>query len=115
MASITSFYKYETELKFYEGFIYGVEVTTKENGNVYCKFSIPLKKEKEEEAKWLNCLIFDDALCVKFTNQCKRGSKVLVGGYFRLTEAADGNEYVNFVVKTYTYLKDAKPKAEAMG
>ena len=54
------------------------------------------------------------ALCDKFTKECRKGSRVLVGGVFTTSTAADGTEYINFNVKTYEFYGQAR-KREAMG
>lgn len=115
MASITSYYKFEQELKFFEGWVAGFEVTTRDNGSYFCKFSIPLKAEPDDEPLWLSCRIFDMALCDRFTEQCRKGSKVLVGGVFTTSTSAEGTEYINFTVKTFEFYGQAKQKTEAVG
>lgn len=114
MASITSYFKFEQELKFFEGWVSGVTVVTKDNGSYFCKFSIPLTQNKDDEPLWLNCNIYDMALCDRFTKECRKGSRVLVGGVFTTSTAADGTEYINFNVKTYEFYGQAR-KREAVG
>lgn len=115
MASITSYYKFEQKIKFFEGWVSGVTVVTKDNGSYFCKFSIPLRQEDSDEALWLNCAIYDKDLCDRFQNECRKGSRVFLGGVFTTSTAADGTEYVNFNVKTYEFLAQARPKQEAYG
>ena len=110
--SITHFLKFEQELKYFEGFLSTVECIIKDNGDLYCKTSIPLKQDKDDEALWLNIKIFDQALARDFVDNCRKGAFVGVFGVLKETKDYDGNTYINFYVKSYTLLREPVKKAE---
>lgn len=99
------------KLRCFEGYVSGVEVVSRDDGTLYCKFSIPLKKKKEDEPVWLNCYIYGSALCDDFTKDCSKGARVWLIGMLKKTEK-EGNEYLNFIVKNYRLLEYPKPKSE---
>lgn len=112
MANITNYYKFEKKLRYFEGWITGVETTRKDDGSFFSKFSIPLKLKKEDEPLWLNCKIFGAALCKRFSSDCNKGSRIGIWGEFNETKSTDGKEYINFVVKDYVLFERALKKAE---
>lgn len=102
---------HEQKLRTFEGFISAIDTVIKDDGTVYSKFSIPLKREKDDEPDWLNCYIYGTALVDDFTSVCKKGSRVVVQGILRQTEK-EGQKYVNFFVKNYKLIDHPKPKNE---
>ena len=38
---------FSQKTRCFEGYISGIEVTSRDDGSLYCKFSIPLKKKKD--------------------------------------------------------------------
>ena len=102
---------FSQKTRCFEGYISGIEVTSRDDGSLYCKFSIPLKKKKEDEPVWLNCYIYGSALCDDFTAKCAKGARVWVTGMFRKSEK-EGVEYLNFIVKDYKLLEYPKQKNE---
>lgn len=105
---------FSQKLRCFEGYISGIEVTSRDDGSLYCKFSIPLKKKKEDEPVWLNCYIYGSALCDDFTAKCTKGARVWVTGMLKKSEK-EGNEYLNFLVKDYKLLEYPKTKTEGEG
>lgn len=108
---INKILSHEQKLRCFEGFISSIETVIKDDGGLYCKFSIPLKKEKDDAPDWLNCYVYGNALVDDFTNNCKKGSRVWVQGILRQTEK-EGQKYVNFFVKNFKQIDYAKPKPE---
>ena len=102
--------KYEIKLRYLEGWITTVELTTRDDGQAYAKFSIPLKVQKDDEPDWLNCYVYGTRFADQFSRECKKGSKVGLFGFLKLVESDDGKRYVNFIVKSYTLFDDPKPK-----
>lgn len=102
---------YEQRLRTFEGYVSGIETTAKDDGTVYCKFSIPLKKEKEDDPTWLNCYVYGNALVDDFASTIKKGSRVWIQGLLKQTEK-EGQKYVNFYVKNYKQIDYPKPKNE---
>lgn len=108
--ALTHFLKFEQKLKYFEGYLSTVELTYKDDGSLYCKTSIPLKQNKDDEPLWLNCRIFDAKLVEEFGEKCKKGSRVGVWGFLKETEDRDGKNYINFYIKSFTLLKEPTEK-----
>ena len=103
--------EFSQKLRCFEGYISGIELTTRDDGTLYCKFSIPLKRQKEDNPVWLNCYIYGSALADAFTKDCSKGARVWVQGMLKKTEK-EGGEYINFIVKDYRLIEYPKPKSE---
>ncbi len=77
------------------------EIRYFESGKCKATFSIPLKKNKEDEAKWLNCECW--GTLAEKVGELKKGTEVLVFGNFKEDKYKDkdGNEKtkITFVVK----------------
>ena len=112
---VTHFLKFEQKLKYFEGYISTVECITKDDGALYCKTAIPLKQNKDDEPLWLNCCIFDQALAEDFVDHCRKGTRVIVGGFLKESTSNDGKTYINFYVKNYTLLREASNRSENNG
>ena len=85
------------ELKAFMGNITEPKTDYMDNGKSKTTFAIPLKKKKEDEAIWLNCVLWNDE---KFAEKCKKGDSVTVYGTFTENEYK-GKVYTNFIVKDY--------------
>ena len=108
----TDFLKFEQKLKYFEGYISTVECITKDDGTLYCKTAIPLKQNKDDEPLWLNCCIFDQALAEHFVDHCRKGVRVIVGGFLKESTSNEGKTYINFHVKNYTLLREAVNRSD---
>jgi len=96
------FEELKANLDMFYGFISNdPEIRYFESGKCKTTFAIPLKKNKEDEAKWLNCECWG-ALAEK-AGELKKGTEVLVFGNFKEDKYKDkgGNEKtkITFVVK----------------
>lgn len=70
------------------------------------------KKNKDDEPLWLNCKVFGNELASKLESEVKKGSKVLVGGFFK-TSQSEEREFLNFIVMNYTVLQDPVSRGES--
>lgn len=90
------FNEFELRLKWFSGYMSEPNITYFEKGSCKTSFSIPLKKQKDDEAVWLNCLAWG-SLAEKIA-EFKKGTLVTVGGYFTEREYND-KKYLDFNVK----------------
>lgn len=111
MADLSKYKQFENNLKYFVGYATEVTLCACQSGTVYCTFSIPLKKKKDDEPLWLNCKVFGNELASKLESEVKKGSKVLVGGFFKTTQSEE-REYLNFIVMNYTVLQDPVSRGE---
>lgn len=81
------FEQFKQNLDIFGGYITQPELRYFENGKAKCTFAIPLKKNKDDEVKWLNCEAW--GRYAEITGELKKGDEVLVLGYFK------ENEYKN--------------------
>ena len=99
---MSNFDEFELNLKWFSGYLSAdAELRYFESGKCKATFSIPLKKKKEDEAKWLNCECWG-ALAEK-VGELKKGTEVLVLGNFKedTYKDKDGKEKTKivFIVK----------------
>ena len=87
----------EFELKAFNGYITEPKIVYTESGKSKTTFAITLKKNKEDEAKFLSCVLWTDE---QFIEKCKKGDVVTVYGTFTESEYK-GKVYTNFIVKDY--------------
>ena len=85
------------ELKAFTGNITEPKIDYTDTGKSKTTFAIPLKKKKEDEAIWLNCVLWNDE---NFAEKCKKGDSVILYGTFTENEYK-GKVYTNFIVKDY--------------
>lgn len=98
MAKVEEFEKFEQNYKCFSGFISDKpSINYSESGKIKTKFSIPLKKNKDDEPVWLNCEVWGK-LAEKVADGFDKGDEIVVYGYFKETEY-NGKTYLNFVVK----------------
>lgn len=107
MSEINKFKAFQQNLTQFIGTITEVTFCAKQTGTIYCTFGIPLKKKKEDDPLWLNCIVFGD-LAGEFESDCSKGTRVLVGGHLKET-VKDGHTYVNFTVQIYEKLSTYVP------
>lgn len=92
------FKSFEREpLKMFWGFLSAdPEMRYFDNGGCVCNFSLPLKKNKDDQPVWLNC-VANGALAEFIGESYKKGSAITVQGYFKETEYKD-KKYVKLQV-----------------
>lgn len=90
------FKEFELQLHWFSGYITEPNITYLENGKCKTMFSIPLKKNKEDEAKWLNCIVWNKL--AETVAEYKKGDLVLVGGYFTEREY-NNKKFLDFNTK----------------
>lgn len=92
------FEQFEKTYKFFNGYLSAdPEIKYFENGGCKCTFALPLKKNKDDEATWLNCESWG-IKAEEISEKYKKSSEIVVGGYFKEHEF-EGKKYLNFVVK----------------
>lgn len=92
------FEQFEKTYKFFNGYLSAdPEIKYFENGGCKCTFALPLKKNKDDEATWLNCESWGTK-AEEISEKYKKSSEIVVGGYFKEHEF-EGKKYLNFVVK----------------
>ena len=73
-----------------------------ESGKCKATFAIPLKKNKKDETKWLNCECWGK-IAEKVSESYKKGDEVIVLGYFKEEDYQDKTGVtktkITFVVK----------------
>lgn len=89
------FEQFKQNLDWFSGYITEPKIDYTENGKSKTTFAIPLKKKKEDEAIFLNCVLWKNE---EFAEKHKKGDNVTVGGYFVENEYK-GKKYISFVVK----------------
>lgn len=87
--------EFRQSLDWFSGYITEPKIDYTESGKSKTTFAIPLKKKKEDEAIFLNCVLWNNE---KFVEQYKKGDNITVGGYFVENEYK-GKNYINFIVK----------------
>ena len=92
------FKEHELQLKWYAGYMNAPEIKYLDNGSVKTTFSIPLKKKKEDEPQWLNCIAWGKL--AETVAEYTKGSFITVGGYFEQREY-NGKSYLDFIVKVF--------------
>ena len=82
------FEEFKLNLDIYGGYLSAdAELRYFESGKCKATFSIPLKKHKEDEAKWLNCECW--GTLAEKAGELKKGEEVLVFGYLKESEYKD--------------------------
>lgn len=82
----------------FNGFLSGdPEIKFFDSGKCKTKFSLPLKKKKEDDAVWLNCEAWGKT-AERITEEYKKGDEIVVLGYFKESEN-EGKKYITFCVK----------------
>lgn len=79
--------QFKLNLDIFGGYITQPELRFFESGKCKCTFAIPLKKNKDDEAIFLNCECWGKL--AEKVGEFKKGDEVLVLGYFK------ENEYKN--------------------
>lgn len=94
------FKQFEQNYKVFNGYIAKEDPIIKylDSGAVVCKFSLPLKKTKDDTPEWLNCECWSPVLAETIAERYKKGSEITVAGYIKESEY-QGKKYYNFVVK----------------
>lgn len=97
------FEELKANLDIFYGFISQYpEIRYFESGKCKATFAIPLKKNKDDEAKWLNCECWGKT-AEKISENYKKGDEVIVLGNFKENEYKDkeGKEKTKivFIVK----------------
>lgn len=90
------FNEFELRLKWFSGYISEPNIQYFEKGSCKTTFSIPLKKQKDDNPTWLNCICWGD-IAEKIA-ELKKGTLLTVGGYFSEREYND-KKYLDFNVK----------------
>lgn len=92
------FKQFEQNYVYFNGYIGTVpEIRYFGNGGCKCTFTIPLKKNKDDEATWLRCECWGKK-AEEISDNYKKSDEIVVGGYFKESEY-NGKKYINFVVK----------------
>ena len=93
------FAQFEQEYKVFSGYLSAdPEIRYMESGKVKLSFSIPLKKGKDGETEWLNCVCWNAIIAENIAEKYQKGNEITVMGYFTEQEYKD-KTYLNFVVK----------------
>ena len=87
---------FELNLKWFSGYRNAPESKYLESGSCKTNFSIPLKKKKDDDAVWLNCVSWNEL--AETISEFKKGRFITVGGYFEEREY-NGKTYLDFIVK----------------
>lgn len=91
------FKQFEIETHTFGGFISkDPEFKYNDNGSCVVKFSLPLKKKKDDEAVWLNCEAWQQ-LGEYIAEKFKKGDFINVTGRFKTSEY-NGKTYTVFSV-----------------
>ena len=104
--SMTAYFKFEQKYRYFEGYCNSVESIAKDDGAFYCKTSIPLKHNKDDNPLWLNIRVFEPALAWEFSTKVKKGSYVSVWGHLKEVEDSEGRSFINFYVKGFQLLRE---------
>lgn len=95
------FEQFKQNLDIFGGYITQPELRFFESGKCKCTFAIPLKKNKEDEAIFLNCECWGKL--AEKVGELKKGDEVLVFGYLKENEYKDkegkNKKNIIFVVK----------------
>lgn len=97
------FEELKANLDIFCGFLFNdPEIRYFKSGKCKTTFAIPLKKNKENEAKWLNCECWGK-VAEKASESYKKGDEVIVLGYFKEEDYQDktgvNKTKITFVVK----------------
>ncbi|MBO7696206.1 MAG: single-stranded DNA-binding protein [Methanobrevibacter sp.] len=90
------FNEFELRLKWFSGYISEPNIQYFEKGSCKTSFSIPLKKQKDDDPCWLNCVAWNKL--AEQAGDIKKGELITVGGYFSEREYND-KKYLDFNVK----------------
>lgn len=91
------FEQFEVKTKTFTGFISkDPEMKYLDSGSCVIKFSLPLKKNKDDEAVWLNCESWGKK-AEEIAEKYKKGDSIAVTGYFKTTEY-NNKKYLAFNV-----------------
>lgn len=91
------FEQFRQNLEWFSGRITEVKIDFFESGKCKATFAIPLKKNKDDEAIFLNCVLWNKK-AEEFAEKYKKGDEVCIGGYFTENEY-NNKKYVTFNVK----------------
>lgn len=96
------FEELQAKLKIFNGYLSAdAEIKYFESGKCKTSFSIPLKENKEDEAKWLNCECW--GRIAEKCSEFKKGDEVIVLGFFKEVEYENKDKEkvkkIMFVVK----------------
>lgn len=95
------FENFKLKLDIFGGYMTKPDIKYFESGKCKTTFAIPLEKNKDDEAKWLNCECWG-----KLAEKCaelEKGDEVLIFGYFKESEYKDKEgkpkTKITFIVK----------------
>lgn len=90
--------QFKQDYLFFNGFLSAdPEIKYFESGSCRVTFSLPLRKNKEDKATWLNCECWGKK-AEEIGEKYKKGDEITVGGF--LKESLYNNKtYINLVVK----------------
>lgn len=96
---MNNFEKFEKQYKTFTGWLMkDPELKYFDDGKSVCKFTLPLKKSKDDEPTYLNCETWSLALGETISERYIKGSEITVVGYFTESEYND-KTYTKFNVK----------------
>jgi len=96
--NVEKYQDFKKEIVTFTGYIsQDVDIKYFESGAIKARFSIPLKRKKEDEPLWLNCIAWGK-LAERIAEDFGKNSLISVQGYFKLEKGKDDKEYLNFIV-----------------
>lgn len=93
------FEEFELNLKWFSGYITEPKINYTEQGLCNTKFAVQLKKNKQDETTFLNCILWNKK-AEEFAEKHKKGDMVTVGGIITTNEYK-GKTYKTLDVKIY--------------
>lgn len=93
------FNEFELKLKWFSGYISEPNIQYFEKGSCKTTFSIPLKKQKDDEPVWVNCFTWNKN-AEEISDKYKKGDFITIGGFFKEREY-NGKKYIDFEVLIY--------------
>lgn len=95
----TKFEEFELTLKWFSGYITEPKTNYTEQGLCHTKFAVQLKKNKQDETTFLNCVLWNKK-AEEFAEKYKKGDILTVGGII-ITNEYKGKIYETLDVKIY--------------
>lgn len=93
------FKDFEKNYKTFTGWLMrDPEIKYFESSKVCCQFTIPLKKNKDDEPIYLNCETWNPILSETISERYLKGAEITVMGYF-IENEYNGKKYLKFNVK----------------
>lgn len=93
------FEEFELNLKWFSGYITEPKINYTEQGLCNTKFAVQLKKNKQDETTFLNCILWNKK-AEEFAEKYKKGDIVTVGGIITTNEYK-GKTYKTLDIKIY--------------